>query len=64
VILVCLFLFIKIILVICGFSKDIRVVYASLLFMRFWLFVGKCLSTKGMSGHESARSLKGMCEGC
>jgi hypothetical protein len=29
----------KIILVVCGFSRDIRVVYASLLFMRFWLFV-------------------------
>jgi hypothetical protein len=27
------------ILVICGFSRDIRVVYASLLFIKFWLFV-------------------------
>jgi hypothetical protein len=38
-VLALLFLFMKIILVVCGFSRDIRVVYASLLFMRFWLFV-------------------------
>jgi hypothetical protein len=31
----------KIIFLVCGFSGDIRAVYASLLFMKFWLFVLK-----------------------
>jgi hypothetical protein len=30
-----IFLFMKIILVVCGFSRDIRDVYASLLFIKF-----------------------------
>jgi hypothetical protein len=40
VILVCYpYLVCDLILVVCGFSRDIRVVYGPLLFMKFWLFV-------------------------
>jgi hypothetical protein len=50
-----IFLFMKIILVVCGFSRDIRVVYASLLFMRFGCL---CLAYRTWSGYESTGPLR------
>jgi hypothetical protein len=44
----------NLILVVCGFSRNIRVVNASLLFMTFWLFVSSLLDLRG---HESANPL-------
>jgi hypothetical membrane protein len=69
------FLFMKMNLVVCGFCRTIRACGCLLLlFMRlFWLFLFSCRtlkwvhkywSARGMSGHESARPIKGMCEGC
>jgi hypothetical protein len=49
-----LFLFMRLILVVCGFSRDIRAVYASLLFMRFSCL---CLACRAWSGYESAGPL-------
>jgi hypothetical protein len=59
--------------IVCGFSRTIRIV--NVLFYCLWgflFFVSSLLdlqwvrrywSARGMSGHESAGSLKGMCEG-
>jgi hypothetical protein len=47
-------LLMNLILVVCDFSKNIRVVNASLLFMTFWLFVSTLLDLRG---HESADPL-------
>jgi hypothetical protein len=44
----------NLILVVCGFSRNIRVVNASSLFMTFWLFVSSLLDLRG---HESADPL-------